>query len=64
MADVVVENSGGVLLNLLLYRPSVGDRITLSGGRPAVVVSVGLGYDSLPGGCGVRGAVVELVERG
>ncbi len=59
-----VKDSEGGLLSMMLYRPSVGDRITLSGGRPAVVVSVGLGYDSLPGGRGVRGAVVELVERG
>ena len=62
MADVKVD--GGKFFELMLYRPSVGDRLTVSGGRPAVVVSVGLGYDSLPGGRGVRGAVVELVERG
>lgn len=62
MADVKVD--GVKFFELMLYRPSVGDRLTVSDVGPVVVVSVGLGCDSLPGGRGVRRAVVELVERG
>jgi len=58
MADVKVD--GVRFFELMLYRPSVGDRLTVSVGS-VVVASVGVGCDSLPGGRGVRRAVVELV---